>query len=202
MGNCQKAWEKMEKVRKSKGKPSLDSILFSTPEQKMLRFLLSEPTTSFTLRILSSRLKGIRGLGGAEGIMNLLRQLEEVGLVQFLNNNREISIQNDNLAVKMMKILSSICDLEGVRELVEPISTRGVLFGSRANGECRSDSNYNVFVVSDSTDSVRNVVERHPLGKKIELEVWTSDQYHLIEKKNSRLSNHLTAGIVMWGSSW
>ncbi len=192
----------MEKVRKTKGKPSLESILFNTPEQKMLRFLLSEPTTSFTPRILSSRLKGIRGLGGAEGIMSLLKKLEEVSLVQFLNNNREVSIQNDNLAVKMLKIVSSICDLEGVRELVEPISTKGVLFGSRATGECRSDSNYNVFVVSDSTDSVRNVVERHPLGKKIELEVWTPDQYHLIDKKNSRLSTDLTSGIVMWGSSW
>ncbi len=191
-----------EKTKKAKGKPSLDCIMFSTPEQKMLRFLLTEPTTAFSPRILSSRLKGIRGLGGAEGIMNLLRHLEQVGLVQFLNNSREVSLQNDNLSVKLMKVLSAICDLEGVRDLVEPISSKGVLYGSRASGECRSDSNYNLFVVADCADSVRKVVGRHPLGKKIDLEVWTPDQYTQMDRKNNRLSTDLSQGIVMWGTSW
>ena len=56
----------MARVRKPT--PTLESFFFATPEQKVFRLLLSEPTTSFTPRVISSKLKGVRGLGGGGGI--------------------------------------------------------------------------------------------------------------------------------------
>ena len=57
----------MARVRKPQ--PTLEAIIFATPEQKVLRLLLSEPTTSFTPRVISSKLTGVRGLGGGEGLV-------------------------------------------------------------------------------------------------------------------------------------
>ena len=71
----------MGRVRKVK--PTIDSIFFSTPEQKLFRFLVSECTTAFTTRVLSSKLKGVRGLGGIEGISRILEDLKELGIVHF-----------------------------------------------------------------------------------------------------------------------
>src|SRR5881296_1350216 len=95
--------------------PSLETIFFSTPEQKVLRFLLSEPTTSFTPRVLSSKLKGIRGLGGVEGITKILHQLATLGMVEFIDNQRAVRVQDENPVVQHMKAFIAVCDLEGLK---------------------------------------------------------------------------------------
>lgn len=192
----------IERVRKTKSKPSLESILFSTPEQKLLRFLISEPTTSFTPRVLSSKLKGVRGLGGVEGITRILNELAEVGLVQFVNNNREVCIENDSLAVKYMKTLSAICDLEGLQQLLQDVSNRGILFGSRASGKATSVSDYNLYIVSERPEEVRSIVTKHPLGRKITLVVHSNDEYLVLPRKDKQMADSLAIGIEMWGSVW
>ena len=192
----------MERVKKTKARLTLDNIFFSTPEQKLLRFLISQPTTTFTPRVLSSKLKGVRGLGGVEGITRILKQLEEVGLVQFVNNGRGVCLRDDHTAIKMMKSFCALCDLEGLRDLVEPVSSHGVLFGTRATGDCSSDSEYELFIASDQSLQVKKMVESHPLGRRIELTVWSQDDYLQIERKDPDLAKKLVEGIVMWGTSW
>src|SRR4051794_30346206 len=103
----------MARVRKPQ--PALDSIFFSTPEQKVMRLLLSEPTTSFTPRVISSKLKGVRGLGGADGIMRILTDLQGLGLVDFVDNHRAVRLHDDNSAVQILKTFLAISDLEGLK---------------------------------------------------------------------------------------
>lgn len=190
----------MARVRKPQ--PTLDSTFFATPEQKVLRFLLSEPTTTFTPRVISSKLKGVRGLGGTEGIMKILASLEEVGLVDFLDNRRAVRLHDDNPGVQVMKSFASICDLEGLKTLVAPMSKRGILFGTRAEGKSHTDSEYDLCVVADSPLPVRNTVAGYPLGKQIKLTVLSPDEFDDLEKKNSNLWQSLSRGILIWGSNW
>ncbi|MGE0615119.1 MAG: hypothetical protein AB7P04_05735 [Bacteriovoracia bacterium] len=192
----------MERVRKSKAKPTLESIFFVTPEQRLLRFLVSESTSSFTPRVLSSKLKGVRGLGGADGISRILKLLQEVGMVSFVNNNQAVMCQNDSVYIRALKTFSALCDLEGLQLQLEPLSTKGVLYGSRANGTSRTDSNYDLFIVTDTPDEVTRIVEGHPLGKRLGLETMTLDDYLQIESKQPEFAKKLAKGIVMWGSSW
>lgn len=189
-------------ARTNKPTISLDSIFFVTPEQKLLRFLMTEPTTAFTPRVLSSKLKGVRGLGGVDGITKILKSLQELGLVIFLNNNREVCLQNDHPAIQLMKTFCAISDLEGLKQMIEPMSSKGILFGSRANGRSRSDSNYNLLVVSETPEEIKKITSRHPLGKKLEPMVLTPDEHADVEGKNKDLSRHLDLGITLWGSSW
>ena len=190
----------MARVRKPQ--PTLDSIFFATPEQKVMRLLLTEPTTSFTPRVISSKLKGVRGLGGTEGIMRILAQLEELGLVSFVDNRRAVRIQDDNTTVHTLKRFAAICDLESLRKLLEPISSRGILFGSRATGRSRSDSDYDLFVVTDAPDQIKEVAGSHPLGKAIEIVAWTGDSYGEIDNQDPKLARKLEQGVVLWGSVW
>ena len=190
----------MARVRKPQ--PTLDSTFFATPEQKVIRFLLSEPTTTFTPRVISSKLKGVRGLGGTEGIMKILASLEEVGLVDFLDNRRAVRLHDEAAGVKIMKSFASLCDLEGLKSLLSPLSSKGLLFGARADGKAHSDSEYDLLVVSDSPNPVKTTVAGYPIGKQIRLSVMTSDEFDDLEKKDSNLYQSLAQGIVLWGSSW
>lgn len=189
-------------ARTKKTKLTVDSIFFVTPEQKLLRFLLTEPTTSFTPRVLSSKLKGVRGLGGVEGIGRILNDLSSLGLLNFINNNQAVCLHNDNTFIQVLKSVSALCDLEGIKELLEPISKAGILYGSRANGRARSDSNYDLFIVSEQPEEVRKVVTRHPLGRRIELMVSDPDLYARIDKRDPALAERLSQGVIMWGSTW
>jgi len=189
-------------ARVRKPKPTLDSIFFVSPEQKLMKFLVSEPTTSFTPRVLASKLKGVRGLGGAEGLIKILTDLSEVGLVQFIDNKRAICLNNDHVVVKLLKTYSAVCDLEGVIQILSPITTKGILFGSRATGLSTSDSNYDLFVVSDREAEVKNHVEHHPLGKLIGVTCMPASEYSRLEDKNSELFTKLEKGVLLWGSSW
>jgi hypothetical protein len=190
----------MARVRKPL--PTIESTVFSTPEQKVLRLLLSEPTTSFTPRVISSKLKGVRGLGGGEGLQRILTELQSLGLVDFVDNHRAVRLQDDNSFVQIMKTIAAISDIESLRKQIEPISTKCILYGNRANGKARSDSNYDLFIVSETPDEIKRIGRSHPLGKALALEVWTPEMYSEIETTHSSLFGQLSKGILLWGSSW
>ena len=99
----------MARVRKPQ--PTLESLLFATPEQRVLRLLLGEPTTTLTPRVISSKLKGVRGLGGGEGLARILNDLQSLGLVDFVDNHRAVRLQDDNSFVQIMKTIAAINDL-------------------------------------------------------------------------------------------
>lgn len=189
-------------ARVKKPKPTLDFIFFNTPEQRVIRFLLSEPTSTFIPRVISSRLKGVRGLGGAEGIIRILMEFQDLGLVDFIDNNRAVRLRDDHPLVQLMKTVLTLCDLEGLKGLLEPISKRGILFGSRAIGKARSDSDYDLFVVTDQQEEVKKVTSRHPLGKKVELITWTPEDFQDIHSRDRDLAQKISNGIVMWETNW
>ena len=190
----------MARVRKPQ--PTQESVIFVTPEQKVLRLLISQPTTSFNLRAISSKLKGVRGLGGLEGINRILVMLETLGMVNFVDNRRAARIQDDNSTVQIVKVLSSICELEGLKALLEPVSSKGILYGSRSTGRARSDSNYDLCIVSDQLEEIRKIASRHPMAKELALTVCTADEFAETERKDPELAAKLSRGVVLWGSTW
>jgi predicted nucleotidyltransferase len=188
--------------RGKKIKLSLDAIFFVTPEQRLIRFLISESTTSFTPRVLSSKLKGVRGLGGSDGIKKILEELNESGLIHFVDNNQKICLNNDHTAIRVLKSFAAICDLETLIPQLEPISTKGVLFGSRATGLASSESDYNIFIVSNEKEESERIVAQHPIGKRLTPMVMTQAQYIQMQEKDIELADKISRGYVLWGSSW
>lgn len=181
----------------------LDSVFFSTPEQKVLRLLLSEPPSPLTPRILASKLKGIRGLGGIEGILKILLYFQELGLIDFIDNHRAVRVQDDNTSIQILKTFVAICDLEGLKTVLQPISIKGILLGSRTTREIHIEGNsYNLFIVSETPEEVKKMAGRHPMGRTAELVIWTPELYGEIKKQDPTLHQKVSKGIVLWGSTW
>jgi hypothetical protein len=189
-------------ARAKKITPTLDALLFAQPQQRLLRFLLTEPTTPFNLRVLSSKVKNIRGIGGAEGQLKVLLEFEELGLVEFLDNRKAVRLVNEHYLVPTLKMLASVMDIEGLRTLLEPLCRRGILFGSRGTGKNRSDSDFDLFVSSEQKDEVIRITEGFPLGKDIEVVVWPEADYEDMDRKDPGLAKKLSKGIQLWGPSW
>ena len=189
-------------VRSRKSSLTFDSLFFATPEQKIMRFLFNSPTTSFPIRAMSTRLKGVRGLGGAEGLTKILTELQEAGMVSFVDHERAVRLVDDHCYVQVLKTFSALCDLEGLKASLEPISSKGILFGSHAQGRACTDAEYDLFVVTSVPEEIRKTASHHPLGKLIALTAWTPEHYQDMEKKDKKLALKLATGIVLWGESW
>ena len=189
-------------ARAKKAAATLDGLFFATPEQKVLRVLLNEPTTTFSLRIFASKLKGIRGLGGTEGLMAVLKELEELNLVEFVDNQRSIRLNGDNPSALVLKTYAALCDLEGLKLLLEPIAPRGVLVGDRAAGRARSEGTYELVVVTQQGEDAKRIAGSHPLGKFIEVTAVTPDVFSDVGRKDSKLAARLEHGVVVWGPTW
>jgi len=173
---------------------TLDELIFSTPEQKLLRLLLLESTTLFPLRQLGNRLKGVRGVGGPDGLKQMLQKLHAAGLIDWVDHDRAIRLRDDEGRIEVLKIMAAVCELETLRQMLEPLCLRGFLIGVRAEGRGTTDSDYEVAVVSDQPDEALRVSRGHPLGKKIKLTVLSTDDYRDEIQKYPRY-------VILWGSS-
>lgn len=186
-------------ARVKKPQPTLEALFFQTPEQRVFRLLVSEPTTSFSPRIISSKLKGVRGLGGAEGILRILEDLKGLGLVEFVNNEREVRINDDNPFIAILKRVGAVCDLESLTLSLSPLCSRGVLFGLRADGLASTDSPYDVLFVTDQPDEVERIVSGHPLSRLIALKTVNESEARQLEKTNPALAQEVARGIPLFG---
>jgi predicted nucleotidyltransferase len=83
-----------------------------------------------------------------------------------------------------------------------PISTRGILFGSRAEGKAASDSEYDLCVVSETPDEIEKITSRHPLGRLISLTALSPEAFAALKSENAGLAEKLERGITLWGTSW
>jgi hypothetical protein len=188
-------------ARTTKPSNNIDGFLFNTPEQKVLRYLFTSSANSYTPRVLSSKVKTIRGLGGAEGLQSILEELELIGFVEFIDNRRSIRLKEENPIIETLKVISSVCDLDSLKEVLKEVSSKGFLIGPRAKGKSRGDSPFDLCVVTLKAQEVNDRVSGHPLGKQISLNVLTPDEYRDCDKKNKDLYKKLQEGIPLWGMS-
>jgi hypothetical protein len=172
-----------------------DTVFFATPEQKVLRYLLSSRDTAYTLRVLVSKLKGVRGLGGVQGLEKVLASLEEAGLVHFIDNGRSVRVSDEHPANEIMRRMWGLCELEALYTLLQPISSRGVLLGAGL-GEIQ------LYVVTDQPEEVQKLTEQQPAGKMVNLTLQTRAQFDALAKKDPKLFASVNQGVNIWGASW
>jgi hypothetical protein len=183
------------------GKPqiTLNSIFFATPEQKVMKLLVSEPATLFTPRVICSRLKGVRGLGGIDRVLSILEDFQRFGFLEFVNNQRAVRIEVANPTVQNLMVFAVICSFEGLKDLLQPISSKGILFGSGVQSAKPHESEYDLFVITKNPDEVKKTAARHPLGRQTDLTISTPDLFAELSSRDPNLFRKVTTGVTLWG---
>ncbi|RYZ89194.1 MAG: hypothetical protein EOP04_07480, partial [Proteobacteria bacterium] len=118
-------------ARATKTPTTWDSLFFFTPEQKVVRYLVASKETSYSLRVLVSKLKGVRGLGGIQGLEKTLEKLEEAGIVTFIDNRRGVRIQDEHPSVVLSRRLWGMCEIEGLAQQLQSLSSKGVMMNAQ-----------------------------------------------------------------------
>ncbi len=182
-------------ARATKTPTTWDSLFFFTPEQKVVRFLVSSKETTYSLRVLVSKLKGVRGLGGIQGLEKTLEKLEESGIVSFIDNRRGVRIQDEHPTVAVSRRLWGMCEIEGLAQQLQSLSSKGILLGAQPG-------DIQLYVVTEQPDEVRKVVEQFPLGKLVSLKTHRREEFDALAKKDPKFHALATLGHLLWGSSW
>ena len=95
-------------ARAKKPLPTLDGLLFVTPEQKLLRFLISEPTTAFTPRTLSSKLKGVLNTEDIIAAMKKLHLKEDSIFFKDIDEDFEEKVHSIQKSSSLQKKLTQL----------------------------------------------------------------------------------------------
>lgn len=178
----------------------LQSHLIATVNQKVLSLLVKFSDQEFYEREVA------RKLGIATGSANrALNELLSSGVVWRRREGKMYfySIDSSNAVLTEFKKMVNLMLIEPLVEELKKISSRVVLYGSCALGADASESDMDLFVVSNSKEDVSNVISgfTFPRGfENIHIQSVIKTPVELLEGGESERTfmEEIERGIVLW----
>jgi len=178
----------------------LQSHLIATVNQKVLSLLAKFSDQEFYEREVA------RKLGISYGSAN--RALNELFSSGVVSRRREgkmyfYSIDSSNAALTEFKKMVNLMLVEPLVEELKKMSSRIVLYGSCALGTDTSESDIDLFVVSNSKEDVSNVISnfKFPKGfENIHIQPVIRTPVELLEKGESERTfiEEVDRGVILW----
>lgn len=174
----------------------LKDILIRTVEQRILSLFAANPDKVFYSREVSKKIK--ISLGATS---NALRLLEKNNVLTSEKKGKTslYTLKLPNEYLERFKILNTLLTLESLAEKLKNISRRIILYGSYAAGMFTSDSDLDLFIVSEKREEVlkaianfkSNIAEIKPVIKK-------QVEWMQLEKSDPEFFGEVNRGIILW----
>jgi len=174
----------------------LKDILIRTVEQRILSLFVANPDKVFYSREVSKKIKISLG-----AVSNALRLLEKNNVLTFERKGKTslYTLKLPNECLGRFKILNTLLTLEPLVEKLKNISRRIILYGSYAAGTFTSDSDLDLFIVSEKREEVlkaianfkSNIAEIKPVIKK-------QVEWMQLEKSDPEFFGEVNRGIILW----
>ena len=179
----------------------LQSHLIATINQKVLSLLVKFSDQEFYEREVT------RKLGISTGSANrALNELFSSGVVWRRREGKMYfySIDSSNAALTEFKKMVNLMLIEPLVEELKKMSSRIILYGSCALGTDNSESDIDLFIVSNSKEDVSNVISgfTFPRGfENIHIQSVIRTPVELLEGGESEQTfmEEVERGIVLWG---
>ena len=174
---------------------NLKDIVFSTNNQKVLSFLLENPDKKFFDREIS-KLTGI----SRAGTNFALRKLAEVGLLDVSKKGRMnfYSVKILDVITRYLKIIQNILTLHKLVESLKEETIKIILYGSASRGENTSESDVDLFVLTNNKADAESKIFRHQLRDKLRSVIKTPNDFLKIKKENPIFCDEVERGIILW----
>ncbi|MBI5300442.1 MAG: nucleotidyltransferase domain-containing protein [Deltaproteobacteria bacterium] len=170
--------------------------LFSTPKLKVLDFLLQNSDLKLNDTEITARVKGV----GRSAVNMSLRELTRMGLVErTVRGNMVMNRLIESPFIHTMKIASNILHVQELVEHLKPQSSKIILFGSRAVGDNTSESDSDLFVVSETADAIFKIARK--FEEKLQIVVKSSAEWLSLPQDNSVFYETIRKGILLWEQS-
>jgi len=170
-------------------------LFFTTSQQKILAFLGENAGKEFQEKEISKE------TDVKKSAVNLaLHPLVKFSLI----NRRKIgrsslySADVNNNLIREIKIILSILDLNPLVEKLKSESIKIVLFGSLATGMNKSNSDIDLFILTNNPKNVRKIINESALAERIQLIAKTPVEMLKINKNKPLLFQEIEKGRVLW----
>lgn len=175
---------------------STKSLVFSSPFQVVLEYLLQNPDLELSDSELTAEISGAKRAAVHQSLLKLDRH-------QIIRRNRQgrkcLNQLNQGLPwIAPLKIVSNILDLDPFVTRIKDIATKVVLFGSRATGDNHHDSDYDILIVSTQHEEVTNASMQSAVSEKLQLIVKTPEEFLDFDNREPVLAGHIRKGIILW----
>lgn len=171
---------------------------FLTPTTlKVLEFFLANSRTEFHEREI------IRNVEISKGSANkILRRLAELTLLIRTKKGRMAfyRLNAGNPLVKQLKILSNVWALKGFVAENEDRTKKIILFGSGAEGTDVSESDIDIFILTDEKMSLKESVSRfnRKSARKISPIILDVEEFVKMKREDKPLFERIDRGVILW----
>lgn len=176
-------------------KPQLWKDLFSTPKLKVLDFLLQNSDLELNDTEITTKVTGSK----RSAINMALRELAKMGLIQRTSRGKMTLNQLvETPFIQHLKIASTLMLIQPFIEKIKTVSVMIVLFGSRAKGTNITESDIDLFIVSENPSAVRKIAERFDFEEKLQLITKLPEDWLSLSKDDAVFYRTIKEGILLW----
>lgn len=175
--------------------PSIKSMLCFTNAQKVLDFLLQNPSGKFYDREVSNLTKV-----SPAGTNFSLRDLAKAGIIHKETKGKMnfYFVDPQDPLIQQLKIVQNIVFLKPLIEAIKNNCLRIILFGSAAKGNNQEESDFDLFILSREKEKVQESIGEYKTPFKIQPVIHSPQEWASIEKANEVFANQIEQGIVLW----
>ena len=173
----------------------MKNYLNNTSHQQILTFLVLNPERSFFDKEIRQATKLSAGATN-----KALRELSQEDLIQREKKGRMYfySIDLNNPLIKQFKILLNIILIYPLIERLKEINRRIILFGSSAEGTNTSESDIDIFFLTNEVEAVKEIISTDKLRQKIQPVIKTPTLLVELETKDKLFYEQIERGLILW----
>jgi len=166
---------------------------------ELLKFLARNPGKEFYITELAKLVNG--SIGGSYAA---LKKLYKMNLIDRRRSgyNLYYKVNEKNPALKYFKLFVNIQELNGLVNRIKGRCNKIVLFGSCATGEDTIESDIDLFIVTENSKRVKDIIKIKYLNQR-ELKPIVVSPHELIQlkSKDKAFYTEVNKGITLWWSS-
>lgn len=174
---------------------SAKNILFSTNHQKIISLLAENSDKSFTEKEI------VKDTGVSKtGVNAVLKELEGSGLVLREKRGRMSfwSVDDSIPLIQELKKTQNLSTLFPLVQKLKPVAKRIILYGSTATGTDTSESDIDLFVLTENKNEVFKEIRAFKTHREIKPVVQTTLEYATSRKKDKVFYEQVAKGIILF----
>ena len=170
--------------------------LFSTPILRVLCFLLDSSDIEYSDTEITTKVEGVK----RAAIHQALTRLSRMGVVKRTHRGRRCyNILNfENVWLTYLKIATNVMTITPLIDQLKEHASSITLFGSRADGSNRHDSDFDLMVVSNNPRETYRIAGDSEQGDRLQLIVKTPEEMLSLESNEPVLTKRIRKGILLW----
>lgn len=169
-------------------------LLYNSPYWGVLIYVMEHPELSIKGSQLTNTLPHI----SKSAIYKAIQVLKEVGILIKEEGDNAYTLNRDSIGLHSLMCFHNATLFQPLVNGISDLSSKIILFGSRASGEYSSDSDYDLLVVTKHASEVRRIVHEDKRADQIQLIIKTPEEWLDFHKGDPELYRSVQKGIVLW----